>query len=174
VLSRAAIRQKCAFTYMNATSRRNLSGALTAEMNRARNGPGKGGALDSVTGIALSRRMIVTCMWGVSDPLRAARGAKKGAARWGSLTPPRRPARLRQRRGLRNRRHRTPPASDRRPLTDKNIGPRLSRTRRRAPRATAASQCRAGERCSRVSVPPPCSPPLESRHGQPGRAKAAV
>jgi hypothetical protein len=87
VLSRAAIQRKCAFTYMNATSRRNLSGALTAEMNRARNGPRKGGALDSVTGIALSRRMIVTCMWGVSDPLRAARGAKKGAARWGSLTP---------------------------------------------------------------------------------------
>ena len=24
---------------------------------------------------------------GVSDPLRAARGAKKGAAKWGSLTP---------------------------------------------------------------------------------------
>jgi hypothetical protein len=74
---------------------RNLSGALTAEMNRARNGPGKGDAPDSVTAIALSRRMIVTCMWGVSDPLRAARGAKKGAAKWGRSRPTGRPARAR-------------------------------------------------------------------------------
>jgi len=66
--------------------------------------------------------MIVTCMWGVSDPLRAARGAKKGAAKWGSLTPHSAPCSLRQRRGLRNRRHRTPPAYDLRLLTGKNIG----------------------------------------------------
>jgi hypothetical protein len=46
-----------------------------------------GAAFRGVTGIAPSRRMIVTCMWGVSDPLRAGRGAKKGAAKWGSLTP---------------------------------------------------------------------------------------
>jgi hypothetical protein len=63
VPSQAEIQCECAFTYRNASSRRNLSGASTAEMNRARNGPGKGGAHDSVTGIALSRRMIVTCMW---------------------------------------------------------------------------------------------------------------
>lgn len=49
--------------------------------------------------------MTATRMWGVSDPLRAGRGATKGAAKWGSLTPHWTPARLGQRRGLRNRRH---------------------------------------------------------------------
>jgi hypothetical protein len=44
-------------------------------------------AFGGVTDIALSRRMIVTCGWGVSDPLGAGRGAKNGAAKWGSLTP---------------------------------------------------------------------------------------
>ena len=132
---RAEIQCECAFTYMNASSRRNLSGALTAEMNRARNEPGKGGALDSVTGIALSRRMIVTCMLGVSDPLRATRG---GQPNGGRSRPTGRPARLRQRRGLRSRRHRAPPASDSRPLTGKNIEPRLSCTRRNAPWALRA------------------------------------
>jgi hypothetical protein len=85
--SEAFIQCVCAFTYMNASSRRNLSDAPTTEMNGARNGPDKGSALGGVTGMARSRRMVVTCMWGVSDPLRAARGAKKGAAKWGSLTP---------------------------------------------------------------------------------------
>ncbi len=37
--------------------------------------------------MALSHRTIVTCKWGVSDPRRARRGAKKGAAKCGSLTP---------------------------------------------------------------------------------------
>jgi hypothetical protein len=57
-----------------------------------------GRAFGGVIDIALSRRMIVTCMWGVSDPLRAGHRAKKGAAKWGSLTPHSRSTRLRQRR----------------------------------------------------------------------------
>jgi hypothetical protein len=36
---------------------------------------------------ALCRRTAGTCKWGVSDPLRVGPGAKKGAAKWGSLTP---------------------------------------------------------------------------------------
>jgi hypothetical protein len=85
--SQTEIQCECAFTYMNARSRQNLSDAATAAMNRARSGRRKGGALDNGIGMALSRRTTVTCMGGVSDPLRAGRGAKKGAARWGSLTP---------------------------------------------------------------------------------------
>jgi hypothetical protein len=85
--SRAEIQCECAFTHMNARSRQNLSDAATAQMNRERGGRRKGGALDSVIGIALSRRTIMTCMWGVSDPRRVGRGAKMGAAKWGSLTP---------------------------------------------------------------------------------------
>jgi hypothetical protein len=47
-----------------------------------------GSAFGGVAGIAPSRRMIVTCMWGVSDPLRAGRGAEKGAAKWESPHAP--------------------------------------------------------------------------------------
>jgi hypothetical protein len=65
----------------------NLSDSWTDVMNRARSGRRAGGALDSVIGMALARRTIATCMRDVSDPLRAGRGAKKGAAKWGSLTP---------------------------------------------------------------------------------------
>jgi hypothetical protein len=36
---------------------------------------------------ALCSRTNEICKWGVSDPLRAGPGAKKGAAQWGSLTP---------------------------------------------------------------------------------------
>ena len=159
VPSRAEIQCECAFTYMNASSRRNLSGALTAEMNRARNEPGKGGALDSVTGIALSRRMIVTCMLGVSDPLRATRGAKKGAAKWGSLTPHWAPCSA------------ATAARTAKPAAQSAAGVRLeaadwqehraSFVLHKAKRAVgpASDPCVGqGERWSRVSVPPPCSP----------------
>ena len=80
--SRAEIQCVCAFTYMNARSRQNLSDTWTDVMNRARSGRRAGGALDSVIGMALARRTTATCMRGVSDPLRAGRGAKQGAAKW--------------------------------------------------------------------------------------------
>jgi len=101
---------RCAFTYMNAVFRKNLTEALAINANDEDTALGTGGAFDGVTGIALSRRTIVTCTWGVSDPRRAGPGAKKGAAKWGSLTPHCRFARLRQRRRLRHRRQRAPPA----------------------------------------------------------------
>jgi len=121
--------------------------------------PSTRAAFAGVTGIAPSRRMIVTCMWGVSDPPRARRGAKKGAAKWGSLTPHGRSARLRQRRRLRHRRHRAPPV----------VVPRIRRLARTwtvrisaigamtlVPSSAMVSP--SGERCSRVSVPTTCSP----------------
>ena len=80
MLSRVAIRRKCAFTYMNAVSRKNLTHARTVHANDVRTALDTGGALGGVAGIAPSRRMIVTCMWGVSDPLRAGRGAKEGGS----------------------------------------------------------------------------------------------
>jgi hypothetical protein len=36
---------------------------------------------------ALFGRMSKPCTWGVSDPLPTGLGAKKGGAKWGSLTP---------------------------------------------------------------------------------------
>jgi hypothetical protein len=109
VPSQVEIRCGCAFTYMNAVFRKNLTEALAINANDEDTVLGTGGAFYGVTGIALSRRTIVTWTSGVSDPLRAGRGAKKGAAKWGSLTPHCRSARLRQRRRLRHRRHRAPP-----------------------------------------------------------------
>ena len=87
MLSRAAIRWKCAFTYMNAVSLKNLTRARAVNVNDVRTALDTGAAFGGATGIAPSRRMIVTCMWGVSDPLGAAHGAKNGAAKQGSLTP---------------------------------------------------------------------------------------
>ena len=95
--SQMEIRCRCAFTYMNAVFRKNLTEALAGDANDEDTALDPGGAFSAVTGTALSRRTIVTWTSGVSDPLRAGRGAKKGAARSGSLTPHCRSARLRQR-----------------------------------------------------------------------------
>jgi hypothetical protein len=61
--------------------------ASTGNASDVRTALDTGAALGGVTGIA-SRRMIVTCMWGVSDPRRAGRGAKKGTAKWGVAHAP--------------------------------------------------------------------------------------
>ena len=87
VPSQVEIRCGCAFTYMNAVFRKNLTEALAGDANNEDTAVDSGGAFSAVTGIALSRRTIVTWPSGVSDPRRAGRGAKKGAAKWGSLTP---------------------------------------------------------------------------------------
>jgi hypothetical protein len=68
VLSRAAIRRKCAFTYMNAVSGKNLTDARAVDANDVSTPLDTGAAFGCTTDIAPSRRMIVTCMWGVSDP----------------------------------------------------------------------------------------------------------
>jgi hypothetical protein len=78
-------------------------------------------AFGGITGIAPSRRMIVTCMWGVSDPLRAGRGAEKGAAKWGSLTPPLSLCSATTAAQTGDRRHRTPPAAAGKAQTGKEI-----------------------------------------------------
>ena len=68
MLSRAAIQRKCAFPYMNAVSRKNLTDARAVNPNDVRTALDTGAAFGGVTGIAPSRRMTATCMWGVSDP----------------------------------------------------------------------------------------------------------
>jgi hypothetical protein len=110
---RAAIRWKCAFTYMNAVSGKNLTDARArSNANDMRTALDTGGAFGGVIGIAPTHRMIVTCMLGVSDPLMAGRGAKKGAAKWGSLTPYWPLCSAATAAPTRDRRHRAPPAAD--------------------------------------------------------------
>ena len=85
--SQAKIRCECAFTYMNAVFRQNLTESMAVDVNDDHATLDASRALCGATGIALSRRTIVTRTFGVSDPLRAGRGAKKGAAKWGSSRP---------------------------------------------------------------------------------------
>ena len=68
MLSRAAIRRRCAFTYMNAVSRKNLTDARAVNANDVRNALDRGAAFGGVIDVAPSRRMTATCKWGVSDP----------------------------------------------------------------------------------------------------------
>jgi len=88
VPSQVEIRCVCAFTYMNAVFRKNLTEALAGDASDEDTALDPGGAFSGVTGIALSRRTIVTWTSGVSDPLRAGRGAKKGATKWGVAHAP--------------------------------------------------------------------------------------
>jgi ribosomal protein L11 methylase PrmA len=53
---------------MNAVSRKNLTDARAVNPNDVRAALDTGAAFGGVTGIAPSRRMTATCMWGVSDP----------------------------------------------------------------------------------------------------------
>jgi hypothetical protein len=133
--------------------------ARAVNANDVRTALDTGAAFAGVTGIAPSRRVIVTCMWGVSDPLRAGRGAKKGAANWGSLTP-----RLPWRSTATVARRAMPAAQSAAGVSpeaaDWQEHERSFPCERRAPRALGAPGCQVErwERCSRVSVPPSCSP----------------
>ena len=128
--SQAEIRCECAFTYMNAVFRKNLTGALAVDVNDVDTASDTGGALTDRRDRARFCRTNATCVWGVSGPRRAERGAKKGAAEWGSLTPTGRSARRRQRRRLETggteRRRRL----EWKPLTSKRIQRRWSSRRR--------------------------------------------
>ena len=72
---------------MNAVSGKNLSSDVPADEVHVGVTHDTGGALGDVSDEALFCRMTATCIWGVSDPLGTGLGAKKGAAKWGSLTP---------------------------------------------------------------------------------------
>ncbi len=72
---------------MNASSWQNLSDTLMVNKNVTRTRVEPRNALDGVTDTARARRTNVTCIWGVSDPLKLVHGAKKGGWQRGSLTP---------------------------------------------------------------------------------------
>ena len=174
VLSRAAIRRKCAFTYMNAVSRKNLTDARAVNANDVRTALDTGAAFGGVTGSAPSRRMIVTCMWGVSDPLRAGRGAKKAAAKWGSLTPHCAPCSAAT--AARTAKPAAQNAAGVRPEAADWQEHRTSFVLHKAKRAVGSaseSVSGRGNGAPEFRFPHPV-PPLESRHGPPWSAKAAA
>jgi hypothetical protein len=68
VPSRVEIQCECAFTYMNAVSRKNLTDARAGDANDVDTASRTGGALDDGTDRARFCRTNATCIWGVSDP----------------------------------------------------------------------------------------------------------
>jgi hypothetical protein len=74
VPSQAEIRWKCAFTYMNAVSRKNLTHARAGDANDVDTASDTGGALDDGTDRARFCRTNATCIWGVSDPRKLGAG----------------------------------------------------------------------------------------------------
>ena len=72
--SQAEIRCECAFTYMNAVFRKNLTEALAVGANGVDGTSDTGGALDDDTDRARPCRTTGTCIWGVSDPRKLSAG----------------------------------------------------------------------------------------------------
>jgi hypothetical protein len=68
VPSQMEIRCECAFTYMNAVSRKNLTGALAVDANDVDTAADIGDALDDGRDRARFRRTRAASIWGVSDP----------------------------------------------------------------------------------------------------------
>ena len=81
------IRCRCAFTYMNAVFRKNLTEALAGDANDEDTALDPGGAFSAVTGIALSRRTIATWSSGVSDPGGPGAGRRGGQPNGGRSRP---------------------------------------------------------------------------------------
>jgi len=78
VPSQAEIQCECAFTYMNAVFRKNLTEALAVGANGVDDTSDTAGALNDDTDRARSCRTTGTCFWGVSDPENWARDRVRG------------------------------------------------------------------------------------------------
>jgi len=69
VPSQAEIQCECAFTYMNAVFRKNLTDARAVDANDVDTAFDTGGALGDGRDRARFCRTTLICIWGVSDPL---------------------------------------------------------------------------------------------------------
>ena len=72
--SRVKIQCECAFTYMNAVFRKNLTDALAADANHVDTASDTSGAFGDGRDRARFCRTIATCIWGVSDPRKLRAG----------------------------------------------------------------------------------------------------
>jgi hypothetical protein len=87
VPSQAEIQCECAFTYMNAVFRKNLTDASAVDANDVDTACDSGSALNDGRDRARFCRTNATCMWGVSDPRFSGRRTSTGGWQRGSLTP---------------------------------------------------------------------------------------
>ena len=118
---RVEIQCECAFTYMNAVFRKNLTDAFSVDAIAVDTAFGTGRRTRRWHDRARFCRTTVTCIRGVSDHLGAGRRAKKGAAKWGSLTPHWSLCSAATAAPTRERRHRAQPAANGKPQTRKEI-----------------------------------------------------
>ena len=81
------IQCECAFTYMNAAFRQNLSVVFTFDGNDSGIARDTRGSLGDVTDRARFCRTTATPIWGVSDPHGSRPGTGFGGWQRGSLTP---------------------------------------------------------------------------------------
>jgi hypothetical protein len=107
---RAEIQCEGAFTYMNAVSRKNLTGALAVDANDVDTAGDTGRALDDGRDRARFRRRRATCIWGVSDPENRVRDRNRGVAE-GVAHAPDGSVTAADSRADRHRRRRAPPAA---------------------------------------------------------------
>jgi hypothetical protein len=68
VPSRVEIQCECAFTYMNAVFRKNLTNALAVDANHVGTASDTSGALGDGRDRARFCRTTATCIWGVDSP----------------------------------------------------------------------------------------------------------
>ena len=83
--SRVEIQCECAFTYMNAVFRKNLTDALAVDANQVDTASDTSGAFGDGRDRARFCRTTATCFWG--DPLPTGPGTGSGGWQRGSLTP---------------------------------------------------------------------------------------
>jgi hypothetical protein len=87
VPSQAEIQCECAFTYMNAVLRKNLTDTLAADANDVDTASDTGGALNDGRDRARFCRTDATCSWGVSDPDFQAAEPRQEGGRGGRSRP---------------------------------------------------------------------------------------
>ena len=85
--SRVEIQCECAFKYMNAVIRKNLTDPLTVDANEVDTASDTSGAFGDSRDGARFCRTIATCIWDVSDPSGQGPGPDPGGGRGGRSRP---------------------------------------------------------------------------------------
>jgi hypothetical protein len=87
VPSQAEIQCECAFTYMNAVFRKNLTDDVAVDANDVDTASDTGGALNGRRDRARFCRTNATCIWGVSAPLFQGTQPRQEGGRGGRSRP---------------------------------------------------------------------------------------
>jgi len=171
-VSGGAFRCECAFTYINAVFRENLTVARAQECEpRAHSARHRRRIRRCHRHRAVSRDDVAMHV-GRERPLRAGRGAQKGAAEWGSLTPRCTLCSVATAAPTSDRRHKAPPAADGKPRIGKKMGVRHCAAERCDPVLRETVRLSAGNGAPEFRVPHPV-PSEVSSDPLPGKSRRA-